>query len=295
MVAVLFAALSGISYGASDFAGAYATKKADAALITAAVQIVSLLSLVVILVALSPGQLVTTDLWWGALGGLGAALGLSTFYRALAIGPMSTAASMTALVSALVPILAGLALGEVPGTITLIGVAVSIPAGLLVSIGGAPVRLVSPDLGPRDRVASQTDAGTTRLLSVLAGLGFGLFFVALSRTSDDGGLFPLIGARVASITVLSVIITVRGVWAAIERRHWLVIAIAGILDCGANSFYLLALDSGSFTWVAAISSLYPVSTVILARVVLKERITRIQGFGLGLAGGALTLVTIGAT
>lgn len=295
MLAVLYAALSGASYGASDFAGAYATKKSDATLITIFVQIVSLMSLAVILIAFSPGRLITTDLWWGALGGLGAALGLATFYQALAIGPMSVAASTTALVSALVPVLAGLALGEIPGSVTMIGVALSIPAGLLVSVGGASMHMVSPNMGPRDRVRSRTGSNRTRVLSVLAGLGFGLFFVALSRTSAEGGLFPLLGARFASITVLGAILTVRRSWGLIGANQWPIVAVAGLLDCAANSFYLLALESGSFTWVAAISSLYPVSTVLLARLLLNERISPVQGFGLGLAGIALTLVATGAT
>lgn len=294
MAAVLFAALSGLSYGASDFTGALATKKNDSSLVTVAMQLVSLLSLVVILVVFTTGQFVAFDLVWGSIAGVGAALGLTTFYRALAMGPMSTAASVTALTSALLPVIAGLLLGEVPGAVTMAGIGLAIPGAVLVSVGGVAARRVSIDLSPRDRVSAVGHVGQTRVLSVLAGFGFGLFFIALSRTSADGGLFPLIGARLASIAVLGSLLSVRRAWAPISRRQWPLLLVGGVLDCAANSFYLFALETGSFTWVAAISSLYPVSTVLLARVVLKEKIAPLQVFGLGLAGLALVLVAIGA-
>lgn len=295
MAAVLFAALSGLSYGASDFTGALATKKDDAFLVTAAMQVVSLLSLVVVLVAFSTGQFVAFDLVWGSVAGLGAALGLTTFYRALAIGPMSSAASVTALTSAMIPVIAGLLLGEVPGAVTMAGIGLAIPGAVLVSIGGVTARGVSMNLSPRDRVAVVGDIGQTRALSILAGCGFGLFFIALARTSADGGLYPLIGARLASITVLAALLSARRSWAPIGRSQWPLLVVGGVLDCAANSFYLLALETGSFTWVAAISSLYPVSTVLLARVVLNEKIMPVQILGLAMAGGALVLVAVGAT
>ncbi len=292
MIAVLFAVLSGVSWGASDFSGALATKEDNALLVTFGVQIVSLISLVLIIVAFGTGELLATDLWWGALGGLGAAVGLVTFYQALARGPMSVAASVTALVSSLVPVLAGIALGEIPAAVQLAGVALAIPATVLVSVGGLSLGSVFDS--PRDRVLSKAAATRTRWMSVVAGLGFGLFFIALSRTSSDGGLYPLLGARAASISFLVIALTMTRGWRTPQRSAAPHLAIAGLLDCGANSFYLLALDTGSFTWVAAISSLYPVSTVVLARVVLQERLKGLQIGGLALAGAALVLVSLGA-
>lgn len=294
MTAVLLAALSGLSYGASDFSGALASKENDSTVVTVGVQVVSLAALAVIIVVFPPASYTGADLAWGALGGLGAGLGLTMFYRALAIGPMSTAASLTALVSALVPVVAGLALGENPAAITLFGVALAIPAAVLVSVGGVGFHGAAIDLPPRERVIVQQPASRTRMLSIVGGLGFGLFFVALSRTGEDAGLFPLIGARLASITALAVVLAVTGTWAPLSRRWWPTVAIAGLLDCAANSFYLIALREGSFVWVAPIASLYPVSTVLLARVVLKERLAPIQIVGLGLAGAALVFVALGA-
>ncbi len=292
MSAVLFALLSGLSWGASDFSGALATKEDNAILVTIGVQVVSLLSLIAIILTFGTGTFTLGDMAWGALGGVSGSIGLVTFYRALARGPMSVAASITALVSSLLPVLAGVALGEVPAPLQMGGAALAIPATLLVSVGGMSIRSIFAN--PRDRVVAMSGAGQTRALALLAGFGFGIFFIALSRTSEDGGLYPLLGARAASIPLLALALTATKAWAKPRRAGLPHVATAGVLDCGANSFYLLALDTGAFTWVAAISSLYPVSTVLLARLVLGERIRPPQIAGLGLAGVALFLVSAGA-
>lgn len=300
MTAVLFATLSGLSYGASDFSGGLASKRSDPVAVTLAMQMVSLAALVAVLIIRPDGQLVATDLAWGALAGLGIALGLTTFYRALAQGPMSTAASVTGLVGSLIPVVVGLGLGHVPGAITLAGIGIAIPAGIVVSVGGLAMVVTGRDLGPRSRVRSSRQQSRTRGLALLAGTGFGFFFVSLAQTSADGGLHPLLGARGAAIVALIVVLGLRslrrdrGAAATVDRADWLAVLVAGILDCSANSFYLLALEGGSLTWVAAIVSLYPVATVLLARLVLAERIVRAQAAGLVGAGLALVLVGVGA-
>lgn len=295
VIAVVFAVLSGLSYGASDFSGALATKKNNAALVTIVVQIVSLVALGGALYLLDDGTLIAKDLAWGAVAGIGATVGLTTFYKALATGPMSTAASVTGLVGSLVPVATGLLLGEVPNDITLAGIALAIPAAIVVSVGAVGLRSIAADANPRARTLSRSRASVTRGLSVIAGFGFGLFFVALAQTSGDGGLYPLLGARSASILVLTLVLSTTRSWERVDSGAWPAIAVAGVLDCSANSLYLLALEGGSFTWVAAVVSLYPVGTVLLARLILKEHITRVQLGGLAAAAAALVLISLGAT
>lgn len=294
MIAVLFAALSGLSYGAGDFSGALATKRNDAALVTAVVQVISLVALTLLLMFTFDGTVLATDLAWGAIGGLGATVGLTTFYRALADGPMSTAASVTALVGSLLPVTAGLLLGEIPNSPTLVGIALAIPSAIIVSVGGLEAHALANTLNPRARSEARAQIAATRRLSIIAGLGFGLFFIALAQTSADSGLFPLVSARGASIAMLVVVLTMKGSWSRIDRRDYGSITIAGLLDCSANSFYLLALTDGSVTWVAAVVSLYPVATVLLARILLKENLSRIQIAGLVMATSALVFVGLGA-
>lgn len=293
MVAVALAALSGLSYGAADFSGALASKDHDSNVVTLNMQVVSLISLVIILIAFPLGQFTVRDLAWGAAAGLGGTLGLTTFYRALAIGPMSTAASITALFSAAIPVIYGLGRGVVPSNLTLVGIGLAVPAAVLVSVGGLAMHGSAVDRPPRERVGSKRQSGQTRLLSLAAGFGFGWFFVALSHTSADAGLYPLLGARGTSIAVLVVLLSTTKTWTGIHRSQWLIVGIAGVLDCAANSLYLLALDGDNFTWVAALGSLYPVSTVLLARVVLKERLALLQVVGLLMAAGALVFVAVG--
>ncbi len=293
MIAVAVAALSGLAYGASDFSGALASKESDSVLVTAAMQVVSLIALGLVLVVFPSGQLTLEDMAWGAAAGLGAALGLTTFYRALALGPMSTAASITALCSASIPVMYGLVLGVVPGALTLVGIGLAVPAAVLVSVGGVALHAMSPDIPLRERIGAKRGTNQTRVLSVLAGFGFAWFFVALSKTSDDAGLYPLLGARAASLTVLGLILSFRGLWAPVGRAVWWPILLAGLLDLVANSSYLFALEGDNFTWVAALSSLYPVSTVLLARVILKEHLAPLQLVGLSMAAGALVFVAIG--
>ena len=292
MIPVVLAALSSVSYGVSDFSGAMASKRTDSAVVTVAAQLVSLVALGLMLVVMPPDAWRAVDLAWGAAGGVGVAVALTCFYRALATGPMSVAAATTALVGAVVPLVAGLALGERPGVITFGGILVSIPAAVMVSAGGDAGR-ASLRLSPRERFAEREHAAVTTRLSIVAGLGFGLFFVALSRTSAEGGLFPLVGARVASVLVLAAALGGAPAGSPVDRRSRGAIVVAGVLDCAANACYLLALDDGELTWVAAITSLYPATTVLLAAAVLRERLTRLQVSGMGLAAVALVLVAVG--
>ncbi len=295
MTAVILAAISAAAYGATDFSGALASKENDSTLVTVAVHVVSLLALTVVVFTIAGGDWTTADLLWGALGGVGAAYGQTTFFKALALGPMSTAASLTAVFSAAVPVLAGLLIfGDRPGTVTLVGIFLAVPAAVLVSVGGMALRGAPINITPRERLAGLRQLNRTRVLSVSAGFGFGLFFIALSRTSEAAGLFPLLGARVASIISLSAVLSVQQLWKPIARTWWPLIGLSGILDLAANSLYLVALRFGSFTWVAAVSSLYPVSTVLLARVVLGERLARVQVVGMVAALVALVLVGVGA-
>jgi drug/metabolite transporter (DMT)-like permease len=290
--AVVLAVLSSVSYGASDFAGAMAAKSASSTVVTTLVQAVSLVTLGVILLVDPPAAMRAVDLGWGALGGVGVAVALTCFYRALAIGPMSVAAAATALVGALVPLAAGVLFGERPSGITWLGIAASIPAAVLVSAGGAGIghlRLATP----REQVFVSARQASTIQLSVIAGLGFGVFFVALSRTDAESGLYPLVGARAASIAVLVTALAFSRSWGGVARSSAGYVVVAGVLDCAANSCYLLALEDGDLTWVAAVVSLYPATTVLLAGLVVRERISRLQLVGLLLAGVALAMVAIG--
>jgi len=268
-VAALFSLLSAATYGIGDFCGGMATKRASAAAVLLWSHVVGL-SLVIAAVPFVAGELTAHDVVIGAIGGLGGAAGVGLLYQALAIGPMSVVAPVTALLAAAVPVVAGVASGERPGLGATVGMGMALVAIVLVSAeGGGSLR-------PADRRGVNYAMGS--------GLGFGLFFVALSYTGDDAGVWPLVAARLASVTVMVVLALAGRVDATIAAGPGRPLtAAAGALDVLANVLYLLAVRRGLLSVVSVLSSLYPVSTIILARVVLGERFIAIQRVGMALA------------
>ena len=268
-MAALFSLLSAATYGIGDFCGGMATKRASAAAVLLWSHVVGL-SLVIAAVPFVAGELTAHDVVIGAIGGLGGAAGVGLLYQALAIGPMSVVAPVTALLAAAVPVVAGVASGERPGLGATVGMGMALVAIVLVSAeGGGSLR-------PADRRGVNYAMGS--------GLGFGLFFVALSYTGDDAGVWPLVAARLASVTVMVVLALAGRVDATIAAGPGRPLtAAAGALDVLANVLYLLAVRRGLLSVVSVLSSLYPVSTIILARVVLGERFIAIQRVGMALA------------
>jgi drug/metabolite transporter (DMT)-like permease len=276
---VLLAALSSVVYGTADFAGGLASRRNDGVVVTVRSQLYGCIVLVLVL-ALWPDVTVTrADLLWGALAGIGGGVGLMFFYPALALGPMSVVAPTTAVCSAMVPLVVGLVGGDRPSGLALTGLILALPA----------IVLVARESGSHGRAEPRTV-----LMSVLAGCGFGLFFIGMGQASEHAGMWPLVGARVASIGLV-------GLACLLTRRSFRLtpgttpmVAFAGTLDLTANALYLLAATRGLLSVVAVLGSLYPVSTVVLAVVFLKERLSVSQLAGVALASVAVALIAVGS-
>jgi drug/metabolite transporter (DMT)-like permease len=225
------------------------------------------------------GELTAHDFAIGALSGVAGGIGVGLLYQALAIGPMSAVAPVTALLAATVPVVVGLAQGERPGAAAVVGMLAGVAAIVLVSAeGGGSLR-------PSDL------RGVT--LALGAGLGFGLFFVALSYTGDDSGVWPLVGARTVSVTVVGALALLGRFPARLPRdRTRALTAGAGALDVAANVLYLFAIREGLLSVVSVLASLYPASTVVLAWIVLRERFAPLQRVGLLLAIPAAILMSL---
>jgi drug/metabolite transporter (DMT)-like permease len=235
------------------------------------------LGLVIVSLPLVTGELRAHDLGFGGAGGLAGAVGVVLLYRALAIGPMSVVAPITGLLAAAVPVVAGVAEGDRPSTANGVGMAVALAAIVLVSAeGGGSLR-------PSDRRGV--------VLALGAGLGFGVFFVALSHTADGAGTWPLLAARVASVSALGGLALLGRVDHEVPAGVRLPAAGAGALDVAANLLYLLAVRRGLLSVVSVLTALYPVSTVVLARLVLKERFLRVQQVGMAFAVVAVVLLS----
>ncbi len=275
-MAVLLALCSATTYGVGDFLGGMAAKRAPAAAVLLWSHVAGL-ALVLAATVFVSGHATAHDLALGALGGLGGAVGVGLLYHALSIGPMSAVAPVTALLAAAVPAVVGFAQGERPAVTAIAGMVAAFVAIVLVSAeGGGSMR-------PSDL------RGVT--LALGAGLGFGLFFVALSYTDDSSGMWPLVAARTASVAVVGGLAVLKRIQPGVPHGHARrLTAGAGALDVGANVLYLLAIREGLLSVVSVLASLYPASTVVLAWIVLRERFAPMQRVGLLLAVPAAILM-----
>jgi drug/metabolite transporter (DMT)-like permease len=276
----MLALASALVYGTADFCGGLATRRAPAFGVVALSQAAGLLALAALLPLLG-GTPTVRDLAWGAAAGLAGAVALVLFYRALATGVMSVVAPVTALAGAAVPVLVGTALGERLPVAATIGIAFALVAVVLVAAeGGLPTwRSV--------RAAGLFPAA-------LSGAGFGVFFVLLDRTSADSGLWPLVGARPVSIAAVVVVALLARGSLRVGRTVLPLVGLAGVLDMSANALFLLATQQGQLAVTGVLASLYPVSTVVLAQLVLRERLVRVQLAGLAAAAVAVVLISLPA-
>jgi len=278
-VPILLALVSSALYGSGDFFGGVASRRAAAFAVTWWSQLASLVPLGMALALWGPVTVGRADLGWGGLGGVCGGVALMTFYGALSVGPMSIVAPVTGVVGASVPALAGLAAGDRIPVVTAIGL-----VGAVVSIG-----LVSAsshgDQAPVIR--------STVLKAVAAGLGFGAFFVCFGKASTAAGMWPLLGARVGSITILSTLAVLRRADLRLAPPAVRPTMVAGVFDVTANGTLLWAITRGPVSTIGVLSSLYPAATVLLARMVLRERLARVQIAGIGAAAAAVVLISSG--
>lgn len=290
---ILLSLLSAASYGVADFLGGTASRRLHA-LVATLIAMVSGAVIIAVVCVIVGGVVSPSDVAWSAGAGVAGSLALATFYSALAKGPMGVVAPLSAVTSAVVPVLAGLALGERPGAISMVGITLALPAIAMVArerrLPGEPKRVA---------------AGTV-LSALVAGAGFGAYLVLLSRTSEASKMWPVLIGRCASVVVLMTLAAAFGVlrWPrsrgeggaaagdGVDRSLRLA-ATGGVFDAGGNVFYLLAVRADLLALVAAVQALYPAATVALAGVVDGERPRRIQLIGMALALVAVALVSAG--
>jgi drug/metabolite transporter (DMT)-like permease len=277
--AVSLAAASALIWGAADFCGGKASRRSPALAVTVLSQILGLPILVASL-ALVPGELAGLDIAWGTVAGMAGLVGIALLYRGLAGGAMAVVAPITAVTAAVVPLLVGLMLDRAPDAAALAGAALAV-----VSIG-----LIS--LGPRSSGGPRRVSSRMVGLALAAGAMFGVFFSLLAQTHEGSGMWPLAGARAASIGLGLILVARSRLSLRLPRGGAVWAALAGAGDTGANALYLLATREGLLAVVAPIAALYPVSTVLLAFAVDQERVRPIQLAGLGLAATALVLAAM---
>ena len=276
---ILFALLTAIFYGTCDFSGGIASRRVSYWLVTVAVQAFGLLA-AGIGVLFFPGAGPTgAVVIWGAVSGVGSALGTSALYRGFAVGRMSVVAPLSAVLTAVLPVVAGILFGESLSIVAVVGIVLAIPAIGLVSW---------------HHDADESSHGRAGVLEgIVAGFGFALLFVGLDRAGTHSGAWPLIPGQIVSL--LLVLPFARGLSTSSSAWRSAVPAmvVAGLLSGAANLAFLTATGHGDLAIVAVLASLYPAVTVLLARVFLSERWTRLQAVGLMAATVAVVLVSFG--
>lgn len=269
MSALVYAFVAAVSYGTSDYFGGVATRRADPIRVVLWSQSVGL-ALALAVAPLAGGGLRGIDMVWGAAAGLAGATGLSFLYRGLAEGRAAVVAPISGVLAGVLPAVIGMVAGERPSQVTLAGFALAAVAVWLVSGGSA--------------------RGSGVGLGVAAGLGFGLFFAFLAPIPESAGLWPLVPARIASISVMAALWLRSRPSGAVAGSTAALVVFVGLGDMLANVFILLALQRGPLGEGAVVSSLYPAVTVLWAAVLGREPVRRPQWAGLVLAVVAMGLI-----
>jgi len=277
-VASVLALLAAVGFGISDVTGAVAARRLSALTVTLGIQAVGLVALLPVLVLL-PGQASLGALATGGVAGVFGSVGLVLYLRAMATGKIGVVSPVAALVGAAVPVGWGVVLaGDALSSRQLVGIVLGLIA--VVAVASGP-----PGSDRRAGARSVTAA-------VVSGAAFGLFFVALDASPPDSGLWPVLGSRLAAITVLTVTIISRG-RALVPVGSGRLVAISGAGDVAGNVLFLLATRGGLLSLASLLASLYPVVALLVARWWLQERLTGLQAAGVLVALAATGLLVAG--
>ena len=289
-MAILLALFSALAYGLSDFVGGFLSRRTSAWAVAVVAQLSAALCTVLIATFVG-GSPTTRDFAWSVLAGVSSGVGAAFLYRGFASGRMSVVAPVSAVGAALVPVLAGTIGGERLSLIVWLGIVFALPGIWLVSSSTDELAPADDPPGPVRRRRVSTAEGLVD--GILAGLGFGVLFAALGQVPEQAGIWPLAAAQAISIPAVILLASgLRAAWVPRGRTVWWAL-LAGPLGASATTAFLLASQTGFLTVAGVLASLYPATTVLLAALVLHEKIHRAQGVGLGLCALAIGLVAAG--
>jgi drug/metabolite transporter (DMT)-like permease len=274
---IALGALVALAYGSGDFLGGISAKRLPTVTVLLVSQAFGLGAAVLLVVALRDAPPGAHIFPLSAAAGVVGVAALGLLFRGLAVGRMSIVAPLSAIGGGVLPVVWGLLRGERPSALAMAGVGLALVAAAVVGRGAE--HDPAPAISPRLELA----------LGAGAGIGFGVVFILLAESSSGSGMWPVLIARCASVPLLAIVAVVLGISPRMARADVAPVASAGLCDVAANALVVLAVRRGLLSLVAPVASLYPATTVVLARVVLHERIGRQRAGGLavGLVGLAL--------
>jgi drug/metabolite transporter (DMT)-like permease len=304
MLAVLLALAAAAGYGGSDYAAGLAARQASVVRVTVLAEATSVVLLACVVPFLGSQAPSWTSVLWGAGAGASGVAGAMALYLGFRHAAFSVASSVSAVATATFSVLAGLALGERPGALSLTGVACALPAIVAVS---TPARRASTDPAARPAPGGAATAPGGRRhrpgatgrhaagvgLGLAAGAGFGLFFIGLNQAGSDSDLWPIVVSQVAAlVTVALVAAATRDLRFPPAGARRLAVLTGATAAVGTFSFFV-ATHHGLLAITAVITSLYPAGTILLARVLSGERLTALRIIGLSLAAASVALIAAG--
>ena len=275
LLTVLFGLSASLSWGAGDFSGGLATRRANVMTVVMAAYTIGFALLIAVALLWSEPFPSALDLIWGSVAGLAGAVGLVAFYQALSVGRMGITAPVAGVLSATLPVIFSALFIGLPNLFQLTGFVLALIAVWFIS---------------RPEKAKGRPEGLG--LALLAGLGFGSFFILIDQVSPHAIFWPLAAARLSSILFILAIVLLRRQDVLPKTAAFPFILLAGTLDAAGNVFFVLATHTGRLDVAAVLSTLYPAVTVLLASIFLKERVTRFQAIGIVVALIAIPLITI---
>ena len=271
---VVFGLGASLSWGTGDFSGGLASRRTHVFTVVLGVYVVGVVLLPILALIWGEALPSWSDALWGASAGLVGTLGLTAYYRALAVGRMGINAPITAVLAASLPVIFSAFTLGLPRPQQLVGFGLALLSVVLVS---RPERLAGRPAGLG--------------MALLAGLGIGAFFILIAQVSARAVFWPLTCARIVSLLFMIVFVRARGEALLPKKQGFPLILLAGALDVAGNVFFILAAHAGRLDVATILSSLYPAATVLLAALILRERVSRLQATGIALALGAILLIS----
>lgn len=324
MLAIVLALLSALGYGGSDYAAGLATRAASVLQVTVLSEAASVLLLLLIVPWASSQPPTAAGLWWGVAAGVSGVVGAMALYLGFRHAAFSVASSLSAVGSAAFAVLAGLLLGERPGTLALVGIGLALPA--IVAVSASPGPRAPADIPPAGTPPARTPPASTRpartppastqgddparpgpagnrnatgrhalgvIFGLIAGAGFAGLFIALNRAGSGHDLWPVVTAQGAALVTAFCVAAVARQLSRPAKRTLMLAAICGTTGGVGTIFFFIATHLGLLAVTAVITSLYPASTIVLARGLLGERLTPARIAGLGLAAASVALIAVG--
>jgi uncharacterized membrane protein len=282
----LLAIASALLYGAADFTGGLATRRAGTIPVVVLSQLSGLVLLALLMPLLPDASPTDTDLLWGVAAAITGGVGVALLYRALSVGRMAMVAPTTAVCAVAIPVVVSVLLGERPALLAVVGIGLGVISIVLVSQHSSPQTET-----PASRSTGRLPPGVG--MALVSGVAIGFFFLSLAQTRSEAGMWPILVSRFVSVALFAIVAAAGRRSLRMPSRIFGIVLVCGAVDMLANALYLLAARSGPLSMVVTLSSLYPASTVLLARVVLGERLNARQITGVGCALAAIVLIVSG--